>query len=266
MSISQYFEQAALKEGVSSDIEFRISREAIARFAELTGDSSSLHTDEQFARRTIYRRNVVHGMLPVSLLSLLDFLPVEGLVCIPDEISAQFVQPIDADRTLRLHGIIKSIDNENDRIAVDFHIEDVIGQATCTKGNAVFRYVAGRSSGEDESGTSAANRFHCLICEPPEESEFVMERISRYDKDGFRFRVDGLAISAFLGIMGEATGDGFDSSRVPIGFGSRFHFPHLLAMTLLSTSVGMCCPGNMPRSWISTCGSMGSWRRGLATI
>jgi len=243
VSISQRFEQAAMKVGISSDIEFKIPGEMIARFAELTGDFSSLHTDAQFARRTIYRRKVVHGVLPVSFLPLLDFLLVEGLVCIPEEISAQFVQPIDADRTLRLHGVIESIDNENGRIAVNFSIEDVIGQVICAKGHAVFRYVAGRFSGDEESGSSATNHFQCLIVEPPKESEFVMDRISKGDKDGFQFRVDGRAISAILGIMGEAAGDGCDPSRFPIGFDRIFHFPHLLAMTLLSTSVGMCCPG-----------------------
>lgn len=232
-----------MKEGISSEIEFRMSSELVARFAELTGDFSSLHTDEQFARRTIFRRKVVHGMLPVTFLPCLDFLPVEGLVCIPEEISAQFVQPIDADRTLRLRGIIESVDNENGRIAVDFSIEDVTGQAICMKGHVVFRYVAERFSGEAASESSAGNRLRCLIDEPPKESEFVVDRISKEDKDGFRFRVDRQAVSAILGIIGKGVRDGCDPSRYPVGLEGFFHFPHLLAMTLLSTSVGMCCPG-----------------------
>lgn len=243
MSQSHCFEQAAMTEGISSSIEFKISREMIARFAELTGDFNSLHTNEQFARRTIYRRNVLHGMLPVSFLPLLDFLPVKGYVCIPDEISAQFIQPIDADRTLRLLGTIESIDHENGRIAVNFQIEDVTGRAICTKGHVAFRYVAGRSSVDEESGTSAEDHFQCLIDDPPNESEFVMDRISKDDKDGFRFHVDGRAISAILRIMDRAAGGECVPPRHPVGFDRIFHFPHLLAMTLLSTSVGMCCPG-----------------------
>ena len=49
----------------SYKLKLKVSKDMLERFAELTGDSSSLHTNEIFARRSSYRENVVHGMLPV---------------------------------------------------------------------------------------------------------------------------------------------------------------------------------------------------------
>ena len=53
-------------------VRFRILEEMVERFAELTGDRSALHVSEAFARRSAYRRPVVHGMLPVGFIALID--------------------------------------------------------------------------------------------------------------------------------------------------------------------------------------------------
>ena len=44
----------------------------------MTGDRSALHVSEAFARRSAYRRPVVHGMLPVGFIALIDRFPPQG--------------------------------------------------------------------------------------------------------------------------------------------------------------------------------------------
>ena len=52
-------------------ISFRMESEFVEKFVDLTGDKSSLHTDHLFARKSIFRQKVVHGMLPVMFVSAL---------------------------------------------------------------------------------------------------------------------------------------------------------------------------------------------------
>jgi acyl dehydratase len=53
---------------------FELRPEIVTAFTDLTGDSSSIHTDVEFARRTRFRRPIVHGLLPVAVL-LLRIIP-----------------------------------------------------------------------------------------------------------------------------------------------------------------------------------------------
>ena len=82
---------------------FKIHEEMVTDFASMSGDHNSLHMDEEFARKTKYRQRLVHGMLPLSFISLiqqdfpnqqLEFLKIEGSfrnpILIGDEIRLDY--------------------------------------------------------------------------------------------------------------------------------------------------------------------------------
>ena len=46
-----------------------IEQDAIDRFAELTGDHNPVHLDPEFARRTVFRGTVAHGLYLASVLA-----------------------------------------------------------------------------------------------------------------------------------------------------------------------------------------------------
>jgi len=75
-------------------VRFRLTKEMVDRFAELTGDHSSLHVDEVFARRTPFRRLVAHGMLPLMFLSQIDFDTAQGNEFILTSLSGRFIAPV----------------------------------------------------------------------------------------------------------------------------------------------------------------------------
>lgn len=51
--------------------EFRrkVTQEQINRYAEASGDRNPLHTDPDFAKQTLFRRTIAHGLLTLSFLS-----------------------------------------------------------------------------------------------------------------------------------------------------------------------------------------------------
>ncbi len=44
-----------------------LTQTEVDRFAELTGDLNRLHTDEQYARKTVFGGRIAHGLLVLSL-------------------------------------------------------------------------------------------------------------------------------------------------------------------------------------------------------
>lgn len=69
-------------------------KDDVERFAALTGDVSRLHTDVEFAERTLYKRPVVHGVLAASLISTVmgTKLPGEGTIFIEEQV--RFLKPV----------------------------------------------------------------------------------------------------------------------------------------------------------------------------
>ena len=78
-SSRRYFED--FKPGMAFRSKDRVVvREDIRRFADLTGDHNSLHTDENFAKSMGFKNGVIaHGLLTLSLaLGLWDSLGMTG--------------------------------------------------------------------------------------------------------------------------------------------------------------------------------------------
>jgi len=102
-------------------IPFQITAQMLEDFAQLTGDYNSLHLDPQYARRTSHRRQIVHGLLPVSFLSILLSSKFNSPSFFIKKITANFLQAIYTGQMLELVVIsskseiqytIKSRDNE----------------------------------------------------------------------------------------------------------------------------------------------------------
>ena len=62
----------------------KITEEGIISFAEATGDFNPLHLDKEYAKNTVFKRPIAHGMLVASLISNIigNKLPGPGTVYI----------------------------------------------------------------------------------------------------------------------------------------------------------------------------------------
>jgi 3-oxoacyl-[acyl-carrier protein] reductase len=78
--VVRVFDFDAIAVGDRAELRHRITQADVDTFAALTGDYNPLHVDAAYARRTLFRRPVVHGMLSASFISTMigTMLPGRG--------------------------------------------------------------------------------------------------------------------------------------------------------------------------------------------
>ena len=80
---------------------FRFSQQDVQNFAEATGDKNSIHLDEDYASKSIFKKRIIHGFLGGSIFSKVfgTVFPGEGTIYIKQDLA--FFRPmyIDTDYT-----------------------------------------------------------------------------------------------------------------------------------------------------------------------
>ncbi len=219
-------------------ISLRLSSELVERFAALTGDWNRLHVDETFARRSSYRRPVVHGMLPVSFLPLLPALHLDGLRCVPVGLSSRFAAPVFADTPLKLTVASPRVEGDGVRLAFDYAIETAndARSTVVTSGTFTVTYeprVAGKSGNAPDQGAA-------YLVPKMKGSHHLWEDISLGATDSLDFVVAPAAVSEFVALLAS----GSDTSPELVSdVADSFDVPTLLSMLLYSTSLGVILPG-----------------------
>jgi len=230
---------AALKAAPTS-VDLRPSPELVERFAALTGDWNRLHVDETFARRSSYRRTVVHGMLPLSFLPLLAPFRVDGYRCIPVSLAGRFAAPVFTDTPLRLTVGIPRVEDTGARVAFDYAIETAhdVRPTVVTSGRVTAIYEARAAiRGETKTGASTGQAY---LVPKMKGSHHLWEDIDLGATDSLDFMVTPAAVAEFVSLL--ASG-----SDAPPEFAAEvldsFDVPALLSVLLYSTSIGISLPG-----------------------
>jgi 3-hydroxybutyryl-CoA dehydratase len=80
--------------GNKASLTKKISTEDVIRFAEISMDHNPIHLDEEYAKKTIFGRKIVHGFLVGSFISavLANKLPGHGSIYINQEMN--FKRPV----------------------------------------------------------------------------------------------------------------------------------------------------------------------------
>ena len=83
-----------LQAGQSAERLFPITDAAVRAFAEVSGDHNPVHLDEDFARKTVFRGRVAHGMLLGAHISAVlgENLPGPGAIYLSQTL--QFEHPV----------------------------------------------------------------------------------------------------------------------------------------------------------------------------
>ena len=96
----------------------KITKEDVLTFAKLSGDNNPLHIDEEFAKGTIFGRQIAHGMLTASIVTGLaaELGIFEGTVIAFMGVEAKFLAPVYFDDSIKTEIIV---DEKKDANKVD---------------------------------------------------------------------------------------------------------------------------------------------------
>lgn len=80
--------------GMKKEVELKTTRETVNNFAEVSGDFSPIHMDEEYARETRFGRCLVHGMYIGSVISRIIGMELPGKGTIYVSQNLLFKRPI----------------------------------------------------------------------------------------------------------------------------------------------------------------------------
>jgi 3-oxoacyl-[acyl-carrier protein] reductase len=215
----------------------RITAGMVSRFAALTGDVSSLHVDEAFARRSAYREPIAHGMLPVAHLALLPELHVAGAQCRMVGLTGRFVAPVFPGDPLTLSAHAARQPAGSGTIEVDYEIRQTTAGTLVTTGTL----SATVEPTESVPTAAAADPLPSMLARSLPVKHWRLEELEAGTTDGFEFAVSEAAIAAFVSILSE--GADRDAGMRAAEVAARVRVPDLLALLLFSTSIGVSLPG-----------------------
>ncbi len=125
------------KVGDRAEFEKMVTAEAVARFADCTGDMNPLHRDQDYAAKTRFGQCIAHGMLSAGFISA-----VLGTKLAPDSCviylsqSLRFLRPVKIGETIRAVAEVKGTDPEKRIVTVQTDCFNQDGEPV-VKGEAV---------------------------------------------------------------------------------------------------------------------------------
>jgi acyl dehydratase len=116
--------------------DFQFSQEEVDRFAEVTGDKNPVHTNAEYAAKTMFKRPIMHGMLSASLFSKVfgTLFPGEGTIYLKQTLN--FLKPMYVDTQYEAVFTVKEVLKDKHRAIVETVIKDKTTGNLCTSGEA----------------------------------------------------------------------------------------------------------------------------------
>jgi acyl dehydratase len=125
-----------IQKGETYSHEFKFTQNEVNQFAEVTGDKNPVHTDAEYAAKTMFKRPIMHGMLSASLFSKVfgTLFPGEGTIYLKQ--SLNFLKPMYVETDYVAEFKVLDIIAEKNRAIVETTIKDKNSGLVCTSGEA----------------------------------------------------------------------------------------------------------------------------------
>ncbi len=227
--------------GYQYGLNFQISEKMVKRFSELTGDCSSLHINKSFGRRSIYRKNVAHGMLTVAHLSLLDFLSTDDFRFFVRKISASFLKPVFIDDSLSLSAVIKEFQQSQGQVVLEYLIKKIESDMPVVTGFLILDY-SNDANKKEQIGLECNPRIFSkegMVTTSLVENIWEFSQIKENQEERFSFKVTRDCAYALFDILAMDIVKKEKHARWLI----KNVNANFLTTMLFSTFAGMCIPG-----------------------
>ncbi|KGK41908.1 acyl dehydratase [Nitrincola sp. A-D6] len=122
--------------GMSDSYAKTISESDVYMFAGISGDNNPVHINEEYAKTTIFKQRIVHGMFSAALISTVagTRLPGPGAIYIDQQI--KFKAPVHIGDTAK--ATLTVIDIDEKRRRVKMRTDVTVGEALVATGEATF--------------------------------------------------------------------------------------------------------------------------------
>ena len=116
--------------------DFTFSQDEVNRFAEVTGDKNPVHTDAEFAAKTLFKVPIMHGMLGAALFSKVFgvLFPGDGTIYLSQTLN--FLRPMFVDTNYEAIFTVKDVMKDKHRAIIETAIKDKTTGKICTTGEA----------------------------------------------------------------------------------------------------------------------------------
>jgi 3-hydroxybutyryl-CoA dehydratase len=108
-----------LKPGMSESFSKTVSERDIALFGEVSGDVNPVHFDEEFAKGTIFKGRIAHGVLSASYISTVLGMKMPGPGTIFMSLTTRFKAPVRIGDTVVATCTVRDVVPEKRRVVFD---------------------------------------------------------------------------------------------------------------------------------------------------
>jgi 3-hydroxybutyryl-CoA dehydratase len=134
MSEPQYYIED-LKPGMSESYTRTVTEADVDLFGAVTGDMNPLHFNEEYAKQTVFRGRIAHGMLTTSYLSTVLGTKMPGPGAIFLSASVRFKAPVRIGDTVTATCTVRDVNLHRRRAAFDCAIR--VGDTVVVDGEAI---------------------------------------------------------------------------------------------------------------------------------
>ena len=120
--MSLVFDKLAIEDieiGMEVSYSQTITDEDIRLFSKVSGDRNPIHLDEEYAKKSRYKKRIAHGLMSASYFSALFGTKIPGEGCVYVAQSLQFKRAVYIDDIVTATVIVKKIDLSKKRVFFD---------------------------------------------------------------------------------------------------------------------------------------------------
>ena len=124
-----------LKPGMSESFTKTVTESDIQKFGEVSGDMNPAHFDEEWAKTTMFKGRIAHGVLSASYISTVLGMKMPGPGTIFMSLTTRFRAPVRIGDTVVATCTVREVNAEKRRVVFDCVCK--VGDTTVVDGEAM---------------------------------------------------------------------------------------------------------------------------------
>jgi 3-hydroxybutyryl-CoA dehydratase len=108
-----------LKPGMSDSLSRTVTERDIELFGEVSGDKNPVHFDEEYAKGTMFKGRIAHGMLSAAYISTVLGMQIPGPGTIFMSATTRFRAPVRIGDTVETTCTVREVNAEKRRVVFD---------------------------------------------------------------------------------------------------------------------------------------------------